>query len=72
MANGCNSCAAQQLQEGAKRLGVSWECADGISGQDLTLVVKDPELYRLVEAWDQLKPKLRDVIASLVDVSLED
>lgn len=72
MANGCNSCAAKHLGEDAKRLGVSWECADGIPGQDLTFVVKDPDLYRLVEAWDKLKPKLRSVITSLVDASLED
>ena len=72
MVNGCNSCAANVLGEGVKRLGVSWECANGISGQDLSLVVKDPDLYRVFKAWGQLKPKLRDAIASLVDMALDD
>lgn len=71
MANGCNSCAAKHLGEDVKRLGVSWECAEGISRQDLTFIVKDPDLCRVVRAWGQLKPKLRDVIASLVDVALD-
>ena len=69
MANGCNSCAAKQLQEGAKRPGISWECADGICGQDLTFDVKDPELYAIVKAWPKLDQKLRDVLAKLVEMA---
>ena len=69
MANGCNSCAAKHLGEGAKRLGVSWECADGIPGQDLTFVVKDLELHAIVKAWPKLDQRLRDVLSSLVEMS---
>jgi len=69
MANGCNSCAANHLGEDAKRLGVSWECANGISGQDLSFVVKDSELHAIVKAWPKLDQKLRDVLASLVEMA---
>ena len=69
MANGCNLLPDKYLKKGAERLGVLREFQRGKKPQDLTFVVKAPELYAIAKAWPKLDQKLRDVLASLVEMA---
>ena len=39
-------------------MGVRREFLKGKTRQELTFVVKDPDLYKIVTAWPKLKPQL--------------
>lgn len=67
--NRCKSIDANGLANGEKRLGVFWECADGRSRHDLTCIVTDPQLSKIVKAWPEIDHRLRDVLVSLVEIS---
>ena len=53
-------------------MGVLREFQRGMKRQELTFVVKDPELYAIAKAWPKLDQKLRDVLASLVEMARVD
>ena len=50
-------------------MGVRWEFLAGKTRQELTFVVKDPDLYKIVTAWPKLDQKLRAIIVSLLEMS---